>query len=114
MPRGGPREGAGRKEGAASKKTRDIADKAAKSKITPLEVMLEAMHTAYSGGDLTEAAKHAAVAAPYVHPRLTDNKNTTRVIRGVEDLTDDELAALEGGSGEDEAGGGPDGPAGVH
>lgn len=101
MARGGKRPGAGRKQGAASVRSREIADKAAKAGITPLEVMLEAMRQSYVGGDLSEAAKHAAAAAPYVHPRLTDNKNTTRVIRSIEDLTNDELDALtDGASGE--------------
>jgi len=102
MTHGGKRTGAGRKPGGANVRTREIADKAAKAGITPLEIMLEAMRTSYEAGELAEAAKHAAVAAPYVHARLTDNKNTTRVIRSIEDLTSDELDALaadQGGEG---------------
>ncbi len=94
--RGGARKGAGRKEGSATKKTREIADQAAEAGITPLQVMLENMvfaHTEAHGllaklleggaeqpdgfnefkellrfrGMAQEAAKDAA---PYIHPRL--------------------------------------------
>lgn len=43
MARGGAREGAGRPEGTANKRTREIADKAAAEGLTPLEVMLDNM-----------------------------------------------------------------------
>ena len=88
--RGGARNGAGRKPGAATKKTRAIADKAAEEGLTPLEVMLDAMTAlhrqanALSDGDeaemggrkvnrlslLVAAADVAKDAAPYMHPRL--------------------------------------------
>lgn len=68
--RGGKRVGAGRKAGSATKKTREIADKAAASGITPLEVMLEAMLSYRNSGELDRAASIAKDAAPYVHPRL--------------------------------------------
>lgn len=115
--RGGPRKGAGRKPGATTKKTREIADKAAEQGITPLEVMLDNMRFAHceaSGlvakllenpevtpddfnsfkellrfrGMAQEAAKDAA---PYIHPRLSavemNAKVTTRSL-------DEELAEL--------------------
>lgn len=76
--RGGKRSGAGRKSGSLTKKTAEIAEKAASEGITPLEYMLEILRgEAPEGSDpaqkLTfesmrfEAAK---AAAPYVHPRL--------------------------------------------
>lgn len=68
--RGGARKGAGRKRGSATTKTREIADKAAASGITPLEVMLEAMNQLRDAGDLERAASVAKDAAPYIHPRL--------------------------------------------
>lgn len=43
MANGGARPGAGRKPGGANQKTREIADRAAREGITPLEVMLRAM-----------------------------------------------------------------------
>jgi hypothetical protein len=74
--RGGARPGAGRKQGSATKKTREIADKAAASGITPLEVMLEAMNAFRVAGDLEKAASFAKDAAPYMHPRLAAVEHT--------------------------------------
>lgn len=100
--RGGKREGAGRKEGSATKKTREIADKAAQEGITPLEVMLDNMVFAHqqageimaqlleSGMDLPDgfdqlkellrfrgiAQEAAKDAAPYIHPRLAAIEHT--------------------------------------
>jgi hypothetical protein len=77
--RGGKRQNAGRKAGSATKRTREIADKAMEEGITPLEFMLEIMRTEPSDdvkdprlladllGMRFEAAK---AAAPYIHPRL--------------------------------------------
>lgn len=76
--RGGQRIGAGRKPGAATKRTREIADRAMAEGITPLEFMLKIMRQEpaetddlklkFAQRDLQfEAAK---AAAPYIHPRL--------------------------------------------
>lgn len=70
MPRGGARPGAGRKPGAANKKTREIADRAMTEGITPLEVMLEDMRRLYAANDLAGAADRARDAAPYMHAKL--------------------------------------------
>lgn len=43
MPRGGKRDGAGRKQGALTTKTRKVAERAAETGQTPLEVMLDNM-----------------------------------------------------------------------
>jgi hypothetical protein len=43
MPRGGKREGAGRKQGALTKRTREIAERASAEGKSPLEVMLDNM-----------------------------------------------------------------------
>ena len=70
---GGKRPGAGRREGAksvAKNKRRDIAEKARKQGITPLEVMLKAMNSALDEKNLTAAHAFAKDAAPYIHPRL--------------------------------------------
>lgn len=71
----------GRPKGSANVRTREIADRAAREGITPLEVMLAAMRHAYDmaaqSGDaeklelLSVAAEHAKSAAPYIHPRLS-------------------------------------------
>ena len=66
--RGGKRPGAGRKMGAATQKTREIANAAASQGITPLEFMLNIMQDQMAEpGVRLDAAKSAA---PYVHPRL--------------------------------------------
>lgn len=88
---GGARKGAGRKKGAATTKTREIADKlAADGELTPLEYLLGVMRETpatikaqYEAGELdaveyavklTELTKRrdnaAEKAAPYIHPRL--------------------------------------------
>jgi len=69
--RGGARKGAGRKPGSATKKTREIADRAASAGITPLEVMIETMLMLRKAGEHEKAAMIAKDAAPYVHPRLS-------------------------------------------
>ena len=68
MPRGGKREGAGRRAGSATTKTREIADKAAGEGITPLEYMLDVMRD----DTATEARRDWAAekAAPYLHAKL--------------------------------------------
>ncbi len=95
MPRpgnGGARKNSGRKKGAATRKTREIADKLAeRSDITPLAWMLSVLNTTpdslrkqYEAGeldtpqymvalhDLTKRRDKAAVdACSYIHPRLS-------------------------------------------
>lgn len=75
--RGGARPGAGRKKGAATKRTREIADRAMEEGITPLEYMLQIMRSDSEHEDpkiqiAREAMRFEAAkaAAPYVHPRL--------------------------------------------
>ena len=81
--RGGARKGAGRKPGSATKRTREIADKAAESGLTPLEYMLEVMRRPSDHEDekiqlAREAMRFEAAkaAAPYVHPRLAAIEHT--------------------------------------
>jgi hypothetical protein len=69
MGHGGARPGAGRKPGYTTKKTREIADRAASEGITPLEFMLSILRNEDKpDAERFEAAKHAA---PYIHPRLS-------------------------------------------
>ena len=74
--RGGARPGSGRKKGSTTKKTRKVADRAAETGLTPLEVMLEAMMFLRDNGQLREAASVAKDAAPYIHPRLSATEVT--------------------------------------
>ena len=86
MTRGGRRSGAGRKKGSLSHKTRAIAARAAAEGITPLEVILRTMRSAWARAstngetvtsfpDALVAAAMAEKAAPYVHPRLAAEKH---------------------------------------
>jgi hypothetical protein len=86
MPRGGKRSDAGRKKGSLSHKTRVIAARAAAEGITPLEVLLKTMRSAWerasTNGEtvtsLPDAMVAAAIAekvAPYVHPRLAAERH---------------------------------------
>lgn len=76
MGRGGKRKGAGRKLGAATKRSRAIADKATAEGRTPLEVMLRAMNEHYSAQRFDQAAAIAEKAAPYMHPKLQSVMHT--------------------------------------
>jgi hypothetical protein len=106
MPHGGKRAGAGRPVGSMNRRTRErlaLAGKAVASGITPLEVMLEAMHAHHKAGRLNEAAAIARDAAPYMHPRLSQVDSTVkadvtqRTISG-EPLPDDEWERTHGGN----------------
>src|SRR5215472_16979432 len=79
MPRGGRREGAGRKPGSKLTKSQLIAAEAREAGISPLEVQLTTMRElwrrAHANGEMDAdlAAQACAIAkdcAPYVHPRL--------------------------------------------
>ncbi len=71
MAHGGPRPGAGRRQGSAVvTKTRKIAEEAMASGQTPLEFMLEVMRD--TGAERSERLDMAKAAAPYIHPRLSN------------------------------------------
>src|SRR5215470_14941816 len=79
MPRGGRREGAGRKPGSKLTKSQLVAAEAREAGISPLEVQLTTMRElwrrAHANGEMDAdlAAQACAIAkdcAPYVHPRL--------------------------------------------
>lgn len=69
MARGGARKGAGRPAGAATAKTREIAEQASASGLTPLEYMLDLLRD--KSQDMTIRMDMAKSAAPYIHPRLS-------------------------------------------
>ena len=60
----------GRPPGSKTKQNADIAIRAAREGISPIEVMLKVMRVFYYRGDFEDAARVAAQAAPYCHPRL--------------------------------------------
>ena len=81
--RGGARKNAGRKTGSATKKTREIADRAMADGITPLEYMLQVMRRESAHEDpRVEIAREAMrfeaakAAAPYIHPKLASIEHT--------------------------------------
>jgi hypothetical protein len=85
--RGGKRAGAGRPPGAATRRTREIADKAAEGGMTPLEFMLQILRDPSKPEDMRlDAAKSAA---PYVHPRLTSVE--AHISHDISNLDDDDL-----------------------
>jgi hypothetical protein len=69
MGRGGARPGAGRKPGTATRRTREIAERAMIEGETPLEYMLRVMRD--PAVDHERRDEMARAAAPYIHPRLT-------------------------------------------
>jgi hypothetical protein len=66
--RGGARTGAGRKPGALTTKTREIAEKATAEGITPLDYMLSVLRD--ETAETAQRFEAAKAAAPYIHPRL--------------------------------------------
>lgn len=100
---GGSRNGAGRKPGAVTQKTRAIADKAAAEGVTPLDVLLLDMRQKFEAGDLAGAADRARDCAPYMHPRLSSSNVAVRRVTSFAELSDAELAALAGEAGAGEA-----------
>jgi hypothetical protein len=81
MTHGGRRAGAGRKKGSRSRKTHRVAEQAAREGISPLELLLKTMRSAWekaapdgsnivSMPDAMIACALARDCAPYMHPRL--------------------------------------------
>ena len=78
MARGGARKGAGRKRGSVTRKTAEIANRAAAEGITPLEYMLKLLRDEPpADADAQVRLRYDALrfeaakaAAPYMHPRL--------------------------------------------
>lgn len=68
MARGGARPGAGRKKGAITRRTREIAEAALEGGLTPLDYMLSILRDEEKPEAMRfEAAK---AAAPFVHAKL--------------------------------------------
>lgn len=68
MARGGARPGAGRKKGAITRRTREVAEAALEAGLTPLDYMLSILRDEAKPEAMRfEAAK---AAAPFVHAKL--------------------------------------------
>lgn len=74
MSRGGKREGAGRPEGAVTKRARDAANRAAEEGLMPLDYMLNILRN--DAADPKDRMWAAEKAAPYVHPKLANVEHT--------------------------------------
>ena len=74
MSHGGKREGAGRKPGSISTKTRELAEAAIEGGITPLDYMLEVLRN--EAEPFEKRSWAAEKAAPYVHPKLANIEHT--------------------------------------
>jgi hypothetical protein len=72
MPRGGYRPGAGRPKGSRTLKRALPSPKLPVVKITPLEYMLAVMND--PNADELRRDKMAIAAAPFMHPRVADNR----------------------------------------
>lgn len=90
MPRGGKREGAGRKPGAATERTREVADQAASEGLTPLDYMLQVLRD--PSVDIERRDWAAEKAAPYIHARLAN----IAAKHDVSDALADLLKAVDG------------------
>lgn len=97
--RGGFRKGAGRPKGAATKRTREVADRESRKGITPLEVMLTAMRVHAKRKDWDAAAAFAKDAAPYMHAKLAavqhSGSNGGPIQIDLTHMTADDLQRLE-------------------
>lgn len=102
--RGGARKNAGRKPGAATTKTREIANKASEAGITPLEYILSVMRSeppeGLEGPQLLSAHmlrfEAAKAAAPYIHPKLSAVEHTGKDGGPMETVTRIELVDMDG------------------
>lgn len=74
MARGGKRDGAGRPAGAVTKRTREVAEKAASAGLTPLDYMLNVLRD--DGAAKEDRMWAAEKAAPYLHPKLASVVHT--------------------------------------
>ena len=90
--RGGARKNAGRKPGAATTKTREIADKACEAGITPLEYILSVMRDETT--EPRERLSAAVAAAPYMHAKLSSVEVSGKDGGPVENITRIELVPL--------------------
>ena len=84
--RGGKRLGAGRKQGSLTRKTREVAEKAMASGLTPLDYLLQVMRDPEALAPVRMDA--AKAAAPYCHPRLASQTVEVEGAECIEDFLD--------------------------
>lgn len=93
MARGGKRDGAGRPEGAVTKRTRETAEKAASAGLMPLDYMLAILRD--DRADAKDRMWAAEKAAPYVHAKLAsvEHSGTLDVTTQTKEQRDAAVAA---------------------
>ena len=85
MAHGGKREGAGRKPGAVTQRTRDIADAImCDGGVTPLEYLIGVMRDV--AADEAKRIDAAKAAAPYMHPKLNAIEGSLNVTATVKEV----------------------------
>jgi len=96
--RGGARQGAGRKKGALTKRTQEIAAAALKDGVTPLDYLLGVLRNTEK--DEKDRFAAAVAAAPYVHPKLASVEHSGEMKMTHEQALDEieaaEQAAMNG------------------
>ena len=91
--RGGRREGAGRPRGSKTKVYRPHIEKLLSAGgMLPKDIMLAVMRRHFEAQRFDEAARIAAMVAPYIHPRLSAAAITVRP--RLSEMSDDELHAF--------------------
>jgi hypothetical protein len=90
MARGGKRDGAGRKAGSITERSRDAAERAQAEGITPLDYMLKLLRDDNTPVERRDWA--AEKAAPYIHARLS----AIEAKHDVSDALADLLKAVDG------------------
>jgi hypothetical protein len=105
MARGGARPGSGRKPGSLDKIAKnEKVLKAVEEKfagifsedintMSPLEIMLVAAKISAEAGDWAEASTRAALAAPYIHPKLSSSEVKQTIVDETKAKTTKERAA---------------------
>lgn len=91
MKRGGKRPGAGRPAGAITKRTREIAENALASGLTPLDYMLSILRD--DQNDPLMRMDAAKAAAPYVHAKLASVELSGKDGEPIESVSRIELVA---------------------
>lgn len=90
MPRGGKRQGSGRKKGIPNRRTQELQDKVASSGLTPLDYMLGVLRDDEQTIERRDWA--AKEAAPYIHAKLA----SVAAKHDVSDALADLLKAVDG------------------
>jgi hypothetical protein len=117
MIKGGARPGAGRKPGQPNKKKAAEIARAARKGMLPHEFLAAVARGETIDGHtptFDERVAAAAQAAPYFAAKMSTSNVSVRRITDIGQLSDDELAALAGGSGIEEAEGVEGVSAGLH